>query len=131
MTSRLYAAFPCAALLAAALLSGCAVVADAPAPDSVARWNPQTWVSNITPADVSANYPRAAFAAGIGGVVLVQCRVTQDGAFTDCAVVEETPPGHGFGEAALRMVPIMKLRTDGPAFRPGAVMRFPVTFQVG
>ncbi|HEY1225593.1 MAG TPA: energy transducer TonB [Brevundimonas sp.] len=108
-------------LLALTLLSGCAA--------PTARWNPETWSRNITPADVKANYPPAAFAQGVGGVAVVRCRVTDDGAFKDCVVVEETPAGFGFGEAALRMTPVMGLRTDYPGFRPGALMRFPVTFR--
>lgn len=35
------------------------------------------------------------------GVVTLECRVNHRGAMRDCVILSETPPGQGFGEAAL------------------------------
>lgn len=47
-------------------------------------------------------YPAAAQEQGIGGRVVLECPVDQDGRLA-CVVVEETPVGMAFGAAALRM----------------------------
>jgi TonB family protein len=46
-------------------------------------------------------YPAAG--GGVEGYVVVHCRVQASGALQRCAVVKETPVGHGFGKAALAL----------------------------
>ncbi len=48
-------------------------------------------------------YPRDALDAGISGVVVVHCTVGRASRLVDCAPVYESPPGHGFGQAAVAM----------------------------
>lgn len=52
---------------------------------------------------VAAAYPNAAKPTRVSGKVLMTCLVAVDGRTQDCQVVEETPPGLGFAEAALRL----------------------------
>jgi len=58
-------------------------------------------------------YPSDAAKAGISGAVKVRCAATSDGGLQNCAVVEETPVGHGFGAAALSLTSGMQLRITG------------------
>jgi len=47
-------------------------------------------------------YPAAAQEQGVGGRVVLECPVGEDGRLA-CVVIEETPEGMAFGAAALRM----------------------------
>lgn len=58
------------------------------------------WLS--LPRHPERSYPREAFAAGIEGVVDLDCLVEIDGRLT-CTIASEMPPGWGFGEAALAL----------------------------
>ena len=58
-------------------------------------------------------YPTEAAKAGISGAVKMRCAATSDGGLQSCAVVEETPVGHGFGAAALSLANGMQLRITG------------------
>jgi hypothetical protein len=46
------------------------------------------------------------------GVAKLECLVMPDGALQSCKVVEETPPGRGFGEAALAKASGAKVAPD-------------------
>jgi periplasmic protein TonB len=67
------------------------------------------------PRDLGRFYPVRARAAGIEGVVVLDCAVSPQGAL-DCAIVSETPPGWGFGDAAQR---ISREHRMAPALRDG------------
>jgi TonB family protein len=65
------------------------------------------------------NYPAAALNAGVTGVVMVACTVTETRELRDCRAARETPTGWGFGEAAVRMhqnVRVPPATPSGPAF---------------
>lgn len=42
------------------------------------------------------------------GVIAVRCRIRLDSQLDQCRIVSETPPGQGFGEAALRLMPTFR-----------------------
>jgi TonB family protein len=48
-----------------------------------------------------AFYPPAAKAAGVGGAATLRCERRAMGALVHCALQGESPPGYGFGKAAL------------------------------
>ena len=50
-------------------------------------------------------YPKRARDLGVEGTAVMKCRVLQNGRLKDCAVVSETPPGFGFGQAELKLAP--------------------------
>lgn len=54
-----------------------------------------------TQADLRAVHPPAAFRRRMGGRVSLSCRIRLDTRLEGCRVMEETPPGIGFGQAAL------------------------------
>jgi TonB family protein len=62
------------------------------------------WVRQAHPNSVLDVWPRAAREAGVSGSVVLRCQPQPNGAMGDCDVVEETPTGWGFGDAALKLV---------------------------
>jgi hypothetical protein len=54
--------------------------------------------------DYVGSYPASAYDARLPGWATVACRATAKGQLRDCTVVEENPPGNGFGRAALKWV---------------------------
>lgn len=78
-------------------------------------------------------YPAQALSAGIeGGTVNLSCTAQSDGRLANCSVVEETPPGQGFGMAALAAARNARLspRTIDDA-ATGAQVRFTMRFRLG
>jgi protein TonB len=51
--------------------------------------------------EIVRNYPRDALRARQGGRAVLTCRIGLDTRLEGCRVVQETPPGRGFGQAAL------------------------------
>ncbi|WP_135211355.1 energy transducer TonB [Vitreimonas flagellata] len=75
-------------------------------------------------------YPSAASRRGVGGRVQLSCQV-QSNLTLACTIVSETPPGLGFGQAALSTVSSYRVRptlSDG-ASAVGASTRIAVNFQ--
>lgn len=68
------------------------------------------WERRPSPRDVDAAYPQRALRMNQTGQAQMRCRVNADGSIRDCVVAAETPPGFGFGQAALRLVPLFKMR---------------------
>lgn len=112
------------AVLLAALLGGPAL-----AQDEIK--NPD-WIRRPTAAQLRAVVPLEARKTGKGGRATISCRTTVQGALADCRVIAETPPGAGFGEAALLMAPQFLIR---PATRNGVpfegTVRIPMKFEGG
>lgn len=71
------------------------------------------------PRDTARYYPRAAFVQGVEGRVVLDCLVEVSGRLA-CAVTSETPPGQGFGEAALAIADAHVMQ---PATQNGAPVR--------
>src|SRR5689334_17646519 len=59
--------------------------------------------------DYVAIWPRGAYAAGKSGRVTLSCLIDVHGLAEWCKVTGETPPGQGFGKAALELKPTFKL----------------------
>jgi len=58
--------------------------------------------------------------AGKGGRVKLSCKVTVTGVLSGCKVASKTPPGLGFGQAALAVVPQMLMSPVIKDGRPAA-----------
>ena len=76
-----------------------------------------TWIER--PRHPERWFPRQAFMQGIAGEVVLDCDVDVDGRLA-CVVASETPPGQGFGDAALRIAEAHVMR---PAMQNGIAVR--------
>jgi hypothetical protein len=87
------------------------------------------WAAKPTGADVARVYPKGDQDL-MGGSAVMDCRFASDGRLTACKVASETPPGDGFGAAALALAPLFQARPvsrDGAAVAGGAI-RIPIRF---
>lgn len=90
------------------------------------------WVRRPTGDDIGRVYPNEALKRGLAGRVAISCQVTAEGELTGCQVVEESPVDLGFGEAALKLAPLFRMRpmtVDGKPVSGGTV-RIPMRLTV-
>jgi TonB family protein len=85
------------------------------------------WMIKPTPDEVARVYPAAAVEARISGKVIMACIADVDGFLTECVIEEETPPGYGFGNAALEISAYMRMK---PASNFGVPIRAKVNLPV-
>lgn len=81
------------------------------------------WARRPSSEDMKRVYPEAARAKELTGQVALSCTVARDGGLVGCKVVNEDPPGRGFGEAALRLTPLFRLTPDGTLPEASVVAR--------
>jgi hypothetical protein len=85
---------------------------------------PPMWPGEAMP----ERYPPDAARRGIDGRAILDCLGGLDGHFTDCAVVFETPPGEGFGKAALGLA--THVRVTNPTRAPIRTVLIPFDFHL-
>jgi len=88
------------------------------------------WTQRPTPRRISDLYPRSALNDGVGGRVVLDCRVLGD-LSVSCTIASETPSGAGFGRAALSASNSYRARatlSDGSS-AVGSSTRIAVNFQ--
>jgi len=110
--------------------------AQAPADQSTAEGETPTlygkglvWLSRPSGMDMARATPAAADRGTVGKIILF-CHVLEDGRLS-CSVEHESPPGLGFGAAALKVAPKFRLApktTEGEAVAGGTI-RIPIRFQ--
>ena len=88
------------------------------------------WLRKPSAEQLLAVWPAAA--AGESGRAALDCLVAPQGGLYDCRVVEESPSGRGFGDAALALAPQLLMKPSTLKGRPvfGAVA-FPIKFDWG
>jgi len=77
-------------------------------------------------------YPDRAQRLNKAGSAKMECTVTAQGTLSGCSIVSEDPPDLGFGQAALDMAKLFKMRpktVDGAAVG-GATVIVPLRFQL-
>jgi TonB family protein len=89
------------------------------------------WLVRPSAEDVARVYPSAALKAQVSGRVDLSCVADENGYLTDCIVNSDTPPGQGFGNAALEITAYFRMR---PATNYGiptrSTVRVPINFKM-
>jgi protein TonB len=78
-----------------------------------------------TSEDMAKLYPEKALDVGKEGGATLQCVVTKARALTNCTVASETPEGYGFGEAALKLSKLFRMKSGA---KPGSHITLPIQF---
>lgn len=107
------------------------VIGSSPALAKQAVDKAPNWKRAPSQQDFLGVFPKAAMDAGVDGKVRLTCRVTSTGLLTGCRVLSETPPGLGFGQAALAIAPQVLMT---PAIKDGKPVEFeaitiPINFE--
>jgi TonB family protein len=90
------------------------------------------WAQKPTFDDMEHFYPERARQEEIPGRAAIQCQVTAMGLLDGCTVVAESPKNYGFGEAAMGLSEIFRMkpkRIDGQPIG-GGIVTVPIIFQV-
>lgn len=118
------------AAAALVVLALSATAANAAAPISVIT-RPD-WLEKPTGEDLSRFFPQRAADEYVGGKATIVCTVNADGRLIDCVVDRETPEGYGFGDAALSLSAMfrMKPKTIDGAPVDGGKVTIPLVFNV-
>lgn len=101
---------------------------DAPSPPPVVT--APDWARLPKAEEVADYYPLAAARNGLEGEATIACVVTRTGTLEECMVLSETPPGAGFGQAAVAMTQVFRMTpktVNGEAVGDGTV-RLPIRF---
>jgi TonB family protein len=101
-----------------------------PPPAHAAVISNPDWIRIPSGDDVNRYYPDRATRFNMAGSAKMSCVVTASGTLSDCSVVSETPEGYGFGDAALKMAKLFKMKPstrDGQAVG-GASVTVPLKF---
>jgi TonB family protein len=88
------------------------------------------WAQAPDRSDWAKAYPAEAAKAGLSGDVKLRCAAGASGQLQNCAVLQETPVGQGFGAAALSLSTGMELKPNGLNGQPvaGRNLIVPVKF---
>ena len=87
-------------------------------------------ITPLTPIDTLRYYPPGAEKAGIWGSAVIACTLRISGDLENCQLASETPPGWGFGEAALKMAPTLHARPHSVNGEPyEGALKVPITFR--
>jgi protein TonB len=90
------------------------------------------WLRRPSGEDVDRYYPDRAREREVEGRATISCTVTARGELRSCSVASETPPGNGFGQAALQMARLFRMSPQQENGQPveGGSVRVPITFQL-
>jgi protein TonB len=78
-----------------------------------------------TAEDMTKFYPEKALEVGKEGGATLRCVVTKARGLANCTVASETPAGFGFGDAALQLSKLFRMKS---AAKPGSRITIPIQF---
>jgi protein TonB len=90
------------------------------------------WARKPTADDMARYYPDRAQRMEVAGRATIACTVTAKGSLEGCSVVSENPADYQFGDAALKLSKLfrMKPKTLDGAPVDGGQITIPIVFQV-
>jgi TonB family protein len=89
------------------------------------------WIEKPDGADMSSFYPARAARQDLNGRARIKCVVAADGRLAECRVLSESPPGEGFGAAAVALSSKFRLLPpDGPVGSPAPEITIPIVFEI-
>ncbi len=90
------------------------------------------WARRPSGEDIAQYYPERAQRTETNGSATISCTVAANGTLFNCSVVSEAPADYGFGEAALRMFRIYRMRPRTAEGAPieGRTVRARIEFKV-
>jgi TonB family protein len=88
------------------------------------------WLARPSAKDLTELYPKDAAKNKVEGSATIKCTVDASGALVNCSAIAETPPGAGFGAAAVAMSAKFKMRPMSKDGAPvsGGTVRTPIRF---
>ncbi|MDB5469456.1 MAG: hypothetical protein JWR84_1016 [Caulobacter sp.] len=117
-------------LVLALLLAACGTAALAEEAAETKPLRKVVWTALPTAEVMEKAYPEAAFQQGVGGKVVLACKVLDDGRLDACTTRSETPADQGFGFAAHSLVQAFRMRatTEDGLPTAGGLVRIPIEF---
>jgi protein TonB len=90
------------------------------------------WVRKPTGEDLERYYPERAQRMNVEGRASISCTVNARGTLEGCSVSSEDPSDQGFGDAALRMSKLFKMKpmTRDGAPVDGGKITIPISFRL-
>jgi TonB family protein len=102
----------------------------APAPPRPSVITQPDWVAKPNLEDLRTLYPPEALKNRVEGRAIIHCDVNAEGALVACSVVKEDPLDLGFGDAAMRMANLFRMRPQTRDGLPtsGGKVNIPILF---
>lgn len=100
--------------------------ADPPAAPATAPPPAYDFVRRPGARDIERRWPTPAMERGEGGRAEISCGLAANGALRNCRIDNEDPANEGFGEAALALAPLFRLRPGSLA--AGALVHIPIVW---
>ena len=107
------------------------IAQEKPAPKPTITTHPD-WLRRPDADDMARYYPDRAQRMSVDGHATIECTVNVNGTVSDCQVTAESPADQGFGDAALKLSKLFKMKpttTDGVPVANTKVI-IPIGFQI-
>ena len=88
------------------------------------------WARRPSAEEVARYYPDRAMRMEVGGSASLSCTVTARGTLSSCNITSESPADMGFGDAAIKLSKLFKMRPQTKDGQPvdGGTVRIPLRF---
>jgi protein TonB len=90
------------------------------------------WLRRPSGEDIARYYPERALRMNVDGRATLSCTVNARGTLENCSVASEEPADQDFGQSAMRMSKLFKMRPQTKDGAPvdGGTVRIPIRFQI-